>query len=255
LRGGECAMDDDELARLSRMARAGDIDARNRIVEANMGLVHHVVARCLRSSQAFRRSVADREDLVQEGAVGLLRAVEVWDPDRGTRFVSYASVAIRQRVSLAMIESYPVISAVHPAKYAARWRRLARRGLDESAIIRELKLTPGRVECVKDVLALQSREFGPPDVDCTAPDPSPLESAIAAEDDARDGEGHPGRAVRGAVHALPPRQRAAVEMFFGLDGGASLSYGDIADSLGISRSGAGQLVRRAVKCLAAALAG
>lgn len=67
------------------------LDARNQLVMANYGLIHLV-------SQAYRRAGIRYEDLVQEGAMGLLRAAETFDPDRGVRFGTYAVYWIRSKV-------------------------------------------------------------------------------------------------------------------------------------------------------------
>lgn len=67
------------------------LDARNQLVMANYGLIHLV-------AQAYRRAGIRYEDLVQEGAMGLLRAAETFDPDRGVRFGTYAVYWIRSKV-------------------------------------------------------------------------------------------------------------------------------------------------------------
>ena len=67
------------------------LTARNQLVLANYGLIHMV-------AQAYRRAGIRYEDLVQEGAMGLLRAAETFDPDRGVRFGTYAVYWIRSKV-------------------------------------------------------------------------------------------------------------------------------------------------------------
>lgn len=67
------------------------LDARNQLVLANYGLIHLV-------AQAYRRAGIRYEDLVQEGAMGLLRAAETFDPERGVRFGTYAVYWIRSKV-------------------------------------------------------------------------------------------------------------------------------------------------------------
>lgn len=67
------------------------MDARNQLVMANYGLIHLV-------AQAYRRAGIRYDDLVQEGAMGLLRAAETFDPERGVRFGTYAVYWIRSKV-------------------------------------------------------------------------------------------------------------------------------------------------------------
>ncbi|CAA9508775.1 MAG: RNA polymerase sigma factor RpoD, partial [uncultured Rubrobacteraceae bacterium] len=80
---------------LSKAAEAGDDRARKRLVEKNLRLVVSVAKR-------YRGMGLPFEDLIQEGNVGLMRAVEKFDPDRGWRFSTYATWWIRQAVQRAV---------------------------------------------------------------------------------------------------------------------------------------------------------
>jgi RNA polymerase sigma factor (sigma-70 family) len=86
-----------EEGRLALLVREGDRDARNRMVEANVALVAHL-ARRLRPAD----SPVPHVDLVQEGVLGLMQAVERFDPARGTRFSTYASWWIRGAILQAL---------------------------------------------------------------------------------------------------------------------------------------------------------
>lgn len=79
------------LAQRARGQGPAAMDARNQLVMANYGLIHLV-------AQAYRRAGIRYEDLVQEGAMGLLRAAETFDPARGVRFGTYAVYWIRSKV-------------------------------------------------------------------------------------------------------------------------------------------------------------
>ena len=81
--------DERELAR--RVQTFGDIDARNAMVMANLGLVHLV-------ANQMRRPDLRYDDLVQEGTLGLLRATETFDPTRGVRFSTYCVYWIRAKI-------------------------------------------------------------------------------------------------------------------------------------------------------------
>src|SRR3712207_812715 len=82
---------------LSKAAEAGDDRARKRLVEKNLRLVVSVAKR-------YRGMGLPFEDLIQEGNVGLMRAVEKFDPDRGWRFSTYATWWIRQAVQRAVAD-------------------------------------------------------------------------------------------------------------------------------------------------------
>jgi RNA polymerase sigma factor (sigma-70 family) len=91
-----------EEQRLALLAREGDRGARNRMVEANVALVAHI-ARRLRPAG----STVPQADLVQEGVLGLMKAIERFDPTRGHRFSTYASWWIRGAVLQALRDAPP----------------------------------------------------------------------------------------------------------------------------------------------------
>ncbi len=82
---------EDEQMLAWRIQTWGDIDARNALVLANLGLVHLV-------ANQMRRSGVRYEDMVQEGTLGLLRATETFEPDRGVRFSTYCVYWIRAKI-------------------------------------------------------------------------------------------------------------------------------------------------------------
>jgi RNA polymerase sigma factor (sigma-70 family) len=86
-----------EEQRLALLAREGDRGARNHMVEANVALVAHLARRLRPASSSVSHA-----DLVQEGVLGLMQAVERFDPDRGLRFSTYASWWIRGSILRAL---------------------------------------------------------------------------------------------------------------------------------------------------------
>ena len=106
-----------EEIELSKRARAGDKRARQRLIEKNLKLVVSVVKR-------FRGCGLPFEDLIQEGNIGLMKAVEKFDPDRGYRFSTYATWWILQAVQRAVVDKGRAIRAPYT------WpRRCGRRGV------------------------------------------------------------------------------------------------------------------------------
>ena len=84
---------------LARRVERGDLAAKERMVEANLRLVVHVAKRFQREDHGLTLS-----DLVQEGTFGLVRAVEKFDPRKGFRFSTYATIWIRQAIGRAVSE-------------------------------------------------------------------------------------------------------------------------------------------------------
>jgi len=178
-------MDHDELVRLSGLAREGDIEARNRIVEAHLWVIRAVLAERGGSGPPCRASVADRADLSQEGVIALVRSAALWDPGRGVKFCSYAGRAIRNGIADARRKSQTIHPADVASKRATRWRRMAGRGMAEPEIVAAMGIDAAEAARVKAALAAQSVAVGPLaewSGEMLCDEPGPLEELISEEE-------------------------------------------------------------------------
>jgi RNA polymerase sigma factor (sigma-70 family) len=232
---------DPELVSLSALARAGDIDARNRIALANEPVIIPIVVERLHRIRG--RPAAGREDLIQEGFVGLLRAAELYDPSHGLEFGAYAAIWIRQQIDRAIhvAASAPAISHGAAAK-AVTWRRLAREGVPEAEIVARLRLKPRMEQLVRmamrEVTAspIADASRGPEADEC---DPAARLMRAAAEDEMHE-----------ALSQLEPELRAVMVLRYGIGTDRPLNDSEIGGRLGLCRASISGRVRRGRERLA-----
>ena len=211
----------EELA-LARRVERGDLAAKQRLVETNLRLVVHVAKRYQREDHGFTLA-----DLVQEGTLGLLRAVEKFDYRRGHRFSTYAVIWIRQSIGRAINDKGRSIRL--PETMIRRLRELDREdirlrtelGRDPSAaeLAGALGWLPEEVHQARDMRRTTLSLHEP--VGMSEGDPAELGDLIAQDDDeAPDvlAEASVLRAeVRNALDRLELRERTVVATRYGLD--------------------------------------
>lgn len=115
---------------LTRAVQRGDAGARQRLIESNMRLVINI-------AKSYRSRAVPLEDLIQEGAIGLMQAAERFDPEKGFRFSTYATHWIRQAIGRAIDNKSKAIRL--PAHVSQSLRRIERERL---RLARELGKEP-----------------------------------------------------------------------------------------------------------------
>ena len=124
----------DEELELTEAAQKGDARARLRLIESNMRLVINI-------AKSYRTRSVPIEDLIQEGAIGLMHAVDSFDPSKGFRFSTYATHWIRQSIGRALDNKSKAIRL--PAHISQSLRRVER---ERSRLMRELGHEPTHEE-------------------------------------------------------------------------------------------------------------
>jgi RNA polymerase nonessential primary-like sigma factor len=142
----------DEEKQLARAAHAGDIKSRNRMIESNLRLVVKIARHYTHRGLAFL-------DLIEEGNLGLMHAIEKFDPERGFRFSTYATWWIRQTIERAIMnQSRTIRLPIHIVKELNSYLRAARslaQQLDHEPTCEEIAaLVDKPLEDIKRILDL-----------------------------------------------------------------------------------------------------
>jgi RNA polymerase primary sigma factor len=226
-----------EERELARRVQLGDEDARRTFVEANLRLVVHFARRVHHPDS--RLSLMD---LVQEGSLGLIRAVERFDPSRGVRFATYARWWINDALYTALEERAGIVRLPVDVRQAVKRLREAERDLEA-----ELHRAPTAAQLadvlgvdVAEIARLRAAAFAPTSLDAAVGDDGEstlgemlrddqpedmIASLLRAERDGRVGD---------LLEHLRPVERQIIERRYGIAGRELESARDVAKALGTS---------------------
>jgi RNA polymerase primary sigma factor len=233
--GGVSLLSAKDEVRLAKLIEKGDHDAKNALIEANLRLVVSVAKR-------YMGRGLNLLDLIQEGNLGLIRAVEKFDYRKGFKFSTYATWWIRQAVSRAIADQARTIRIpVHMVDAINRATRTQRqlaqdlgREPTSTEIGAELDLPSHKVEellkLARETVSLEA-PMGDSDAslaDFIEDDPQRQPEAIAAEKIMRED-------LAKTLAGLPERERRIIELRYGLSGLEPMTLEQVGKEFGVTR--------------------
>jgi RNA polymerase primary sigma factor len=240
-----------EEAALARRKDAGDMAAKQELIERNLRLVMSI------ARPYSAASGVPLMDLIQEGNVGLMRAVEKFDHTKGFKLSTYATWWIRQAISRAIADQGRTIRLpVHVVDNLKRLRKADRRlrqELGRQATPEELATATGLG--IKKVAALLDIVEDPVSLDVSVGDGDSdiadlVEDPNAVRPDAAITEGGVAYELSQALDQLQEQERKVVELRFGLDGEGTRTLDEVSAELGCTRERVRQVEGRALSALA-----
>jgi RNA polymerase primary sigma factor len=240
-----------EKHKLAARIAGGDRQARNLMVQANLGLVGTI-------ARDFRGRGMDYDDLVGEGNLGLIRAAEEFDPRFGTRFSTYAAYWIKEAIRRALMNTGSTIRLpAHMVGLLTKWRRAERalcREAGRAPSFEEIASFLGLSPAQQDLVARAQRARrlkleggatgdGHPWSPGDALDHRDRPESLVEADDER------AKLLR-RLDRLDPRERAILGLRCGLEGEPPVTLKEIARRLRVSREWARKIELRALRKLA-----
>jgi RNA polymerase primary sigma factor len=241
-----------EEQHLAERAQAGDSEARKRLTECNLRLVVSIAKHYTNRGIPFL-------DLIQEGNIGLMKAVDRFDVNKGFKFSTYATWWIRQSITRSIADQgrtirMPVHMVDHINQIGRVMNQIRTETNDEPTveeIARRIDMPPDRVAHILKI----------------SQEPVSLEAPVGEEDDSRLGDFIPDESltkpaenadrtmlrkeIKSVLNELQPRERRVITLRFGLDDGRPRTLEEVGNEFGVTRERIRQIEAKALRKLRA----
>jgi RNA polymerase primary sigma factor len=235
---------------LARRIWDGDSSARDSMVRANLRLVVNI-------ARNYVGKGLDLPDLIEEGNLGLLRAVEGFDPSMNTRFSTYAGYWIKQSIKRALINTGKTIRIpAYMAQLLTEWRRATAelqedlgRPPTQEEVAAHMNLPRRKLNLIKKAIRIyNAAPQADPAEEGQTIDATVMDARVKTPDEALI-ETDDVRQVLALLDRMGEREATVLRLRFGLDGGEPKTLKEIGERLGLTRERVRQIEREALVAL------
>ncbi len=235
---------------LSTRVQQGDLEAREHMIRANLRLVVSIAKNYVNRGLTFM-------DLIEEGNIGLLKAVEKFDPAAGCRFSTYATWWIKQGIRRALVNTVKTVRVPsYMSEIVSRWKATALelnyrlgRAPTSAEIAEELELPENNWDVVRDTVTANSQPTYSMNEDASSVFTESLEDTRTKQPDEEIFTNLEIKRLHELLGAIDEREAKILRMRYGLDDGKAMTLKAIGERIGLTRERVRQMEQDALRKL------